>query len=333
MNGGPRISAVLQQGVTNKVFPGGVLLVRVQGDVLYHEAVGVKGKPPYDQPVTIHTIYDLASLTKPLATTTAILSLIQAGTITFDQTISFWIGELKRSPFGRATVRQLLHHSAGFPAWRPYYERLAPNAQKPEQETERQSRMQTVLSCVAEEKLEYPPGSRSVYSDVGFIVLGLIVERSAGENLATYCQRNIFDPLLVTTCAYLSQAKDPNALNPSLIAPTEEDLWRGRTVHGEVHDANAYALGGVAGHAGLFGTAESISRITQEWLGGVHGQSTLLSADLIRECVRSERDCGVGNVDYGFGNAIGNRANGTIGTIVKNDISLGVAVSGHQITG
>lgn len=290
----PRILTVLQDAIEHKVFPGGVLLVRSKGEILYHEAVGVKGLPPYDQPVTIHTIYDLASLTKPLATTTAVLSLIQAGTLQFEHTVADWVGELRNSPFRASTVRQVLNHSAGFPAWKPYYERLAPTARKPEHELERQSRMETYLSYVARESLGYAPGSTSVYSDLGFIVLGLIVERCAGEGLATYCRRRIFDPLHVTTCSYFGREDDVSfdRIDLARIAPTEEDTWRGRVVQGEVHDENAYALGGIAGHAGLFGTAESVSRVTQEWLRGVHGHSTLLSSELIRECVRRQDSIG-----------------------------------------
>ena len=294
MSLGPRLSTVLQDAIANNVFPGGVLLVRAHGEILCHEAVGVKGIPPNHQPVTIHTIYDLASLTKPLATTTAVLSLIQAGTLQLDQTVAEWVGELRDSQFGRSTVRQLLNHSAGFPAWKPYYERLAPTASQPEHETERQSRMKTFLSYVAQEPLAFTPGSTSVYSDLGFIVLGLIVERAARENLATYCRHRIFEPLHVTTCSYLTSVGDSGNKRMDLIriAPTEVDSWRGRLIHGEVHDENAYALGGIAGHAGLFGTAESVSRVSGEWLGGVQGLSRIFSSELISEFARRQSSTG-----------------------------------------
>ena len=294
MSLGPRLSTVLQDAIANNVFPGGVLLVRAHGEIQCHEAVGVKGLPPHHQPVTIHTIYDLASLTKPLATTTAVLSLIQAGTLQLDQTVAEWVGELRDSQFGMSTVRQLLNHSAGFPAWKPYYERLAPTASQPEHETERQSRMKTFLSYVAQEPLAFTPGSTSVYSDLGFIVLGLIVERAARENLASYCRHRIFEPLHVTTCSYLTSVGDSGNKRMDLIriAPTEVDSWRGRLIHGEVHDENAYALGGIAGHAGLFGTAESVSRVSGEWLGGVQGLSRIFSSELISEFVRRQSSTG-----------------------------------------
>ena len=281
-----RISTVLHEAIGHGVFPGAVLFVRCQGKVFYHEGAGVKGMAPFNQPVTINTIYDLASLTKPLATTAAVLRLIQEGRLRFEQTIAEWVDELRDSPFGASTIRQVLNHSAGFPAWRPYYECLAPEARKPEHETERQARIQTCLSYIAGESLEYGPGSKSVYSDLGFIVLGLIAERSTRENLAAYCRGHIFQPLQATTCSYL--AGDDGCIDYACIAPTEDDEWRGRVVHGEVHDDNAYALGGMTGHAGLFGTAESVSRVTREWLLGVHGHSTILSSELIRECVRRQ---------------------------------------------
>ena len=283
----PRSSAALHDAIERGVFPGAVLLVRYQGEILCHEAVGVHGGPPDNQPVTIETVYDLASLTKPLATTTAVLSLIQAGTLHFEHTVEQWIGALRNSRFAASTIRQLLNHSAGFPAWKPYYTRLAPTAAQPKHETERLSRMETFLSYVADEPVDGTPGSTRIYSDLGFIVLGLIVERSACESLATYCRRAIYDPLQAIVCSYLTDddASTSDGMAHPHVAPTEEDRWRGRIVQGEVHDENAYALGGSTGHAGLFGTAESVGRVTQEWLRGVHGRSTVISPELIRECV------------------------------------------------
>jgi len=108
-----------QQAVHEKVFPGAVTLVRSRGTVVFHEAVGNRGTPPHDQPVCRESIYDLASLTKPLATTTATLCLVQDGRLHLDQSVSQWVEELQDSPFANVVLRQLLSHDAGLPAWRP----------------------------------------------------------------------------------------------------------------------------------------------------------------------------------------------------------------------
>ncbi len=278
------ILQTLRQAVRDRVFPGAVVLVRYRGSVVVHEAVGNRGGPPDDQPVRRTSLYDLASLTKPLATATAMLCLVQDGRLRVDQPVCRWVEELRGSPFADVTLRHVLSHAAGLPAWRPYYEQLAPSGEAPRNEEERRQRVRALLQLVAREAVAYQPGSRSLYSDVGFMLLGVIIERCAGMSLAGYCGRRIYEPLGVSSLGFLGcEQTGPAGAEGAEVAPTERDAWRNRLLCGEVHDENAYALGGVAGHAGLFGTAHAVSRLSAVWLQAVQGRDGFLNADLARQ--------------------------------------------------
>ena len=289
---------VFQQAVHEKVFPGAVALVRSRGTVVFHEAVGTRGTPPDDRPVGRESIYDLASLTKPLATGTAVLCLIRDGRLHLDQPLSRWVAELEGSPFADVPLRHLLSHRAGLPAWRPYYERLAPSGLPPRHEEERRQRLLALLSAIACEPVEYRPGSQCLYSDLGFMLLGVIVERCAGMPLAAYCRRNLYEPLGISSLSYISgDAAEAAFQDPAEIVPTGWDPWRNRLLCGEVHDENAYALGGGAGHAGLFGTAHAVGQLSAAWLQAVQGRDGLLNAALAKGFTRRQS----GNSSWGLG--------------------------------
>ncbi|MCY3954769.1 MAG: serine hydrolase [Nitrospira sp.] len=281
----------LERAVHEKIFPGAVVLVRSRGTVVFHEAVGTRGTPPDDQPVHLESIYDLASLTKPLATSTAMLCLVRDGHLHLDQLVSEWVAELEGSPFAGVDLRQLLSHQAGLPAWRPYYEQLAPSGLPPRNEEERRQRLHALLNAIASEPIEYQPGSQSLYSDLGFMSLGVIVERCTGTSLAAYCRRSIYEPLGIAALSYISGDEDEAAFqDPTKIVPTEWDRWRNRLLCGEVHDENAYALGGSAGHAGLFGTAHAVSQLSAAWLQAVQGRDGVLSAALAKQFTHRQSD-------------------------------------------
>ncbi len=280
-----------QRAVHEKVFPGAVALVRSRGTVVFHEAVGTRGGPSDDRPVCRESIYDLASLTKPLATSTAMVCLVQDGRLHLDQPVAHWVAELEGSPFAGVALRHLLSHGAGLPAWRPYYERLAPSRLPPRNEGERRQRLRELLRAIASEPVEYEPGSRSLYSDLGFMLLGVVVERCAGTSLAAYCRQRIYEPLGIASLSYNSgDAADAMVRDPANIVPTGWDHWRNRSLCGEVHDENAYALGGVAGHAGLFGTAHAVSQLSAAWLRAVKGRDGFLNAALAERFVRRQTD-------------------------------------------
>jgi len=296
------ITPLLQQAVREGVFPGAVLFVRSHGEVVYHHAVGHMGQPPYDRPTLTETIYDLASLTKPLATTTAILCLLQDGQLDLDQPVQKWISEWESTSYQATTIRQLLHHSSGLPAWRPYYETLFPAGLPPKNENERQGRIQGLLRTIAEEPLEYEPGNHSIYSDLGFIALGVVIERCVGSSLAKYCRNRIYDSLNVNPLFFIEAEGHLAGGDGDLtqVAPTEHDPWRGRLVHAEVHDENAYALGGIAGHAGLFGTAGCVSQVSRAWLQAVLGRSSQLPADLVQQFVQRRDSSGTSSWALGW---------------------------------
>jgi CubicO group peptidase (beta-lactamase class C family) len=241
----------------------------------------------------VDTCYDLASLTKVLATTTAWALLIQNGRAALDDPIDRILEELQGSPVGMATVRQLLTHSSGLPGWRPYYERIAAIEKTEPGFMGNVAARQALLGYIAKEDLLYERGSRSLYSDLGFMLLGFAVERLSDEPLDVFCRRRIYDPLSAHPLTY--GPRQPLALHAEppksslLIAPTEEDPWRGRILCGEVHDENAFALGGVAGHAGLFGTARAVLAVAQAWLQAWRGDRGLLEPRMATWCTTRQQ--------------------------------------------
>ena len=275
------ILSALRGAVDDGTFPGATLAVRLRGTVVYEGAVGRLTYQSASDPVTPQTCYDLASLTKALATTTAWALMIQNGKATLDDRIDRILEELQGYPVGAATVRQLLTHSSGLPGWRPYFERIAATDSTFLGSAAIQDVM---LGYIAQEDLVYEQGSRSLYSDLGFLLLGFSVERLSGESLQQFCRRRIYDPLDAHPLTYAPRRPLALHIEPPeselAIAPTEEDTWRGRTLRGEVHDENAFALGGVAGHAGLFGTARAVLRVAQAWLDGRRGEAGLLAQEL-----------------------------------------------------
>jgi len=296
------LHAALQAAVDDGAFPGAVLAVRLRGTLIYEGAVGRLSPQIPGEGVTIHTCYDLASLTKVLATTTALLLLMQRGRLTLDDRIDRILNELQGSAAGAASIHQLLTHSSGLPGWRPYYERLASLEVGQSGFPGRTAAREAVLGYIAQEALVYERGSRSLYSDLGFMLLGWAVERLAGESLDQFCNNQIYRPLEAQPLAYVPrglQAMPAASLESHAIAPTEDDPWRGRMLCGEVHDENAFALGGVAGHAGLFGTARAVLAVAKAWMDGRRGKTGLLQPDLVT--LFTTRQQGIPNVSWALG--------------------------------
>ena len=159
-----------------------------------------------------------------------------------------------------------------------------------------------MLCYIAQEELVYERGSRSLYSDLGFMLLGWAVERLAGESLDQFCANQIYRPLAAHPLAYIPrglQAMPAAILESYAIAPTEDDSWRGRMLCGEVHDENAFALGGVAGHAGLFGTARAVFAVAKAWMDGWLGKAGLLHPELVR--LFTTRQQGIPNAGWALG--------------------------------
>ena len=283
------IEAALQSAVDDGVFPGAQLAVRLRGRLQCVAVAGRLSSEPPGFPVQPSTIYDLASLTKPLATVTSVLLQIQHTKVALEDSVQEVLAELEGTPIGQATVRDLLTHRSGLPGWRPMYERLEARDIAPVFSDGNQPVKQHVLNMIRDEPLIYARGERSVYSDLGFILLGFLVERLSGMALDLWCEEAIIRPLRADPlmfCATAGRAQ-LGGVRPTVdtlrIAPTEQDEWRNRLLRGEVHDENAAAMGGVAGHAGLFGTAESVLAVSGAWLRGYHGGESILDGELVRQ--------------------------------------------------
>ncbi|HSC32521.1 MAG TPA: serine hydrolase domain-containing protein [Gemmatimonadaceae bacterium] len=240
--------AVLERGLADKAYPGAIAVVGDRHEAIATVAVGHQdwaASPKVDE----YTIWDLASLTKVIGTTTALMQLWADHRVDLDAPVQRYLPEFVGPHKELVTVRHLLTHSSGLPGWRPLYKEATSPAE--------------ALRLLYQTPLDTLPGVRMVYSDLGAMLLGKIVERVSGEPLDVYLRRHVFAPLGMTSTMF----KPPKRLLPR-IAPTERDPWRGRLVHGEVHDENAYFLGGVSGHAGLFSDAADLSRFARMYLEG-----------------------------------------------------------------
>lgn len=283
------IQAALQSAVDGGVFPGAQLAVRLRGELQCVVVAGRLSSVPPGLPVQPTTIYDLASLTKPLVTGTSILLLIQRAKVMLEDSVQGVLTELEGTPIGQATVRDLLAHRSGLPGWRPFYERLDQEDVVPEPSGGNQPMKQHVLKMIRDEPLIYTRGERSIYSDLGFMLLGFLVERLSGMALDLWCQEEIVHPLQADPMMFCptTWGAQLDVIRPlvdgSRIAPTEQDERRNRLLCGEAHDENAAAMGGVAGHAGLFGTAKSVLAVSGAWLRGYHGRESILDAKLVRQ--------------------------------------------------
>ncbi len=247
-----RLDTVASQELAAGQVPGAVIFVGHQGQIVYHRALGQRTVEPYLQPMTEDTIFDLASLTKVVATTTAIMKLHDEGRVRLDDTVAKYWPEFAANGKGRITLRQLLTHTSGL--------RADVNSRV------RWSGYEGALAAIAADKTVTPPGTAFRYSDANFIVLGEIVHRVSGLPLDAYCAREIFRPLGLKDTTFR-----PKSSQKGRIAPT--DLrW------GAVHDPTAFRMGGVAGNAGVFSTADDLAVFVQMLLdGGVSRGRQILS--------------------------------------------------------
>ncbi len=268
----PEVDRLMRQALTGGVFPGAVLLVARGGEVLVHAAYGSANLYNH-QPVTPATVFDLASLTKPLATTLAIMLLCQQGRLDPDERLAGVLPAAARSDKRHITIAQLLAHTSGLPDYRPYYRQVALLP-----ESERRLRLRQFL---LDEPLLHPPGAKVLYSDLDFMLLEWVVEAAADQRLDRFLAQQVYTPLQATHLFFIDRQRPAP---PAAYAATEQCAWRGRLIEAEVHDENAHALGGVAGHAGLFGTAAAIHTILAELLAAYHGQpaAQLFRSDVVR---------------------------------------------------
>lgn len=277
---------------TSGVVPGLVVAIGAGGQVVFVEAFGRRSTTGA-APATPETVYDVASLTKALVTTTLAMRAVARGALALEDRLPALLGRDLAGDRAAVTLRQLLAHGAGFPAHRPYWERVrggtAPAREAGDRVSERFD-ARTVVDACAAEPLVYAPGTRSIYSDVGFILLGAAIERALGVPLDELFERELRRPLGLAATGFVRLPRDagaaPFAGRP--VAPTEACAVRGRVMAGEVHDLNAHAMGGVAGHAGLFSDAGGVMAIARAlvaaWRGASDpaGAAPLVPRDVVR---------------------------------------------------
>jgi CubicO group peptidase (beta-lactamase class C family) len=232
----------LTESVARKAFPGAVVAVGRRDTVLFERGFGALGDDDPTRPGPT-TIYDLASLTKVVGLTTLAMMLVDEHTLDLDAPVTRYVPAFAAGG-DSVTVRQLLTHSSGLAAWQPLFREVHSRAE--------------MFARVNATPLEARPGTRTLYSDLGAILLTEVVEHLMGQRLDTLLETRVFRPLGMQDTRFLPPAE----LTPR-IAPTENDPWRGRVLRGEVHDENAAAMGGVSGHAGLFSTAADLVKFAQ----------------------------------------------------------------------
>ena len=265
--------SVLQQAAEAQAFAAAVAAVTFEDRLLALKSFGHLTYEPDSPATTPATIFDLASVTKAVATTSMAMLLYERGLLELDAPVADTVPEFlagSGTPDSRrkaVTFRMLLAHSSGLPA----YEKLFLQARS------REDLLQAVFTMA----LTADPGTRAEYSDIGFILLGVALERIAGESLDVFCQREIFAPLSMINTGF-----NPSASARGKIPPTADDrTFRKKVVQGQVQDENAFVLGGVAGHAGIFSTAGDLTRFAQTML---HGGRPILRRDTVAQFTRRE---------------------------------------------
>jgi uncharacterized protein YbbC (DUF1343 family)/CubicO group peptidase (beta-lactamase class C family) len=269
------IAPAVEQAIEAGKAPGAVVLVGHQGQVVYFKAFGYRALVPQKLPMTETTVFDLASLTKVVATTTAVMQLVEQGKIRLEQPVADYWPAFKANGKGEITVRELMTHYSGFgpdldlkPEWAGY---------------------DTAMKMIVAESPVVLPGTRFIYSDINYETLGELVRRVSGEPLDVYCAKHIFGPLGMRETMF----KPPASLRDR-IAPTQyHEAAAGKILWGEVHDPTARNMGGVAGHAGLFSTAPDLSVFAQMLLDGGTWQGVhILSPESVDKMTTAETPFG-----------------------------------------
>ena len=263
------IKKLLEKGIQEGVFPGGAAGISWREENENREIISVSGHAmlyPLKRTLKKNDFFDLASLTKPLATTMAILSLVRDNKIDINDKLSQIFEKNIRKETGKIRIKNLLSHSSGLPVHRDYFKVVSGDKRKENNEY--------IENLILEEPLLYEPGTISLYSDLDFMLLGRIIERKSGCNLDHYVAEKILRPLnLERNIFYYPLAGAEKNWQEKEFVATENCPWRKKIICGEVHDDNCYVMGGVAGHSGLFGNIEGVTRyaslLLEIWQGQV----------------------------------------------------------------
>ncbi len=283
-----RVRELLAEAVRAGVFPGAVLRVETEDGAVLEAISGQLCREPGAARVAHDTRYDLASLTKLIATTAVAMRALDRGALDIVAPIAAFLPAGAPSWTGDVAVHHLLSHGSGLTAWEPFF-RMLVDAGVPLGGAE--ARGFVIDRILASGPLDLP-GASARYSDLGFLLLGAVLETALGADLRTLYQREVREPFGLGKLDFRPLGRVsaielyPESAPDPLIAPTEDCPWRGRVLAGEVHDENAWALGGVAPHAGLFGTAAEVARFGSQVLAAWRGRSTLLAEQTVRRFAR-----------------------------------------------
>lgn len=284
-----RLDRYLRQVTEEGVVPGAVICVTQRGATVWHEAYGAAECASRQRPMRRDTLFDIASLTKVVATTSLVLLAHHAGVCRLDDRLQRFYPALVDTAMGAITIRQLLTHCSGLAAWQPLYQALLPAGPVISDPAVARRHRQRAADLILHTAMLYPAGSRVLYSDLGFMLLTDILEAQYQQPLdALFCHM-VARPLGLCHTAYR-----PLGVTSALptcsaaYAATEVCAWRQRLLSGEVHDENAWAMGGVAGHAGLFATAEDLSRFAGAFWETSVGQRSWLPAALVQESMQRQ---------------------------------------------
>ena len=259
-----RAVAVVERGLADRAFPCAVVEVGNRQGPIWRRAFGHLDHDVESAAAQDDTIFDLASLTKVIATTSLAMKLVEQGHINLNDPIRKWLPEWRGKDREDVALRSLLTHSSGLTAWLPFYRDYSGRVE--------------FRHAICSLPLEYEPDTQSIYSDLGFILLGMIIEGVGGTPVDVQAESLLG---LLTAAPLLF---NPAATLRSRIAPTEHDPWRGRRLVGEVHDENCWALGGAAGHAGLFGTTQAVGEFARTVLNMLEGRDDRIAG---RETART----------------------------------------------
>jgi CubicO group peptidase (beta-lactamase class C family) len=264
------VLGVVRTHIEKETMPGAVVLIARRGKIVLEEALGRMSYEPNAEAMTPETIFDLASVTKVAVTTTLAMMLADRGELNLNAPVQTYVSEFQGEGKERVTVRDLFAHCSGMRSWVPFFREI--------EATSPAGAKSAVIDAICRMPPSHPLRSKTAYSDPAYILLGEMIEGIAERPLDTLAEDWIFGPLGMVDTLYR-----PTQSLLHRIAPTELEPWRGRVVRGEVHDENCFFVGGVTGHAGLFGTASDLAIFGQMMVnGGVYGGRRYVEAETIR---------------------------------------------------
>ncbi|MDD3815021.1 MAG: serine hydrolase [Desulfocapsaceae bacterium] len=285
-----RLYAIFSSSLDKKVFSGAAVGISQWNGSEYchfYDHYGLAQSFPLNIKLSQKTFFDLASLTKALATVPALLSLMEEGKISWNSTLMEIFGNEIREDKKNINIKQLMSHSSGLPAHKDYYKIVL--------KVKESERKKWIFTSIIEEKLIYSPGTDFLYSDLGFILLGLIIEKVSGKKLEVYIQEKIYKPLNLQHSLFYGEK---GSIEKQKYAATEICPWTGKMLTGVVHDDNCRAIGGVAGHAGLFGSIEGVVQWCEYLLSQIQGRTSHPSFgnEILRQATKK-----VGNSSWASG--------------------------------